>query len=38
MHWAGVAFAILIGACVMFAVWRLIRKLEGNKTQRPWHS
>jgi hypothetical protein len=38
MHWAGVAFALLIGVCVMFAVWRLIRRLEGNKTHRPWNS
>lgn len=37
MHWVSVAFAVLIGLCVMFAVWRLIRRLEGNKAQQPWH-
>lgn len=37
MHWGGVVFAILIGVGVMFAVWRLVRKLEGNNTQQPWN-
>jgi len=37
MHWAGVGFALFVGLCVMFAVWRLIRRLEGTNVRQPWH-
>jgi len=35
MHWGGVAAGVLIGLVVMLAVWRLVRKLEGDKPRQP---
>ena len=35
MHWGGVVFGVLVGAGVMFAVWRLVRKLEGGGPRQP---
>jgi len=35
MHWGGVVFGVFVGLSVMFAVWRLVRKLEGGSPGQP---
>jgi len=35
MHWAGVIGGVLVGLFVMLAVWRLVRKLENEKSRQP---